>query len=339
MRIHITNIYGIGSTPKMAQQMVADIAKRNLHYNELGIYVFHPWDSDSAEMLRTRLDGILASVSYGDIVICQFPTWNDIEFEEAFITRLNAYVGLKKIFFIHDFIPLMWEENRYLIKRTIDLYNQADLIILSSRQMEEFLRENGLTVPKVVIQRMWDFPILTDDKELPKFSKIVNFAGDPNNSNFSFVKEWKYDGIKMAVTANAASWGEGKNIDFLGWIDDDATLINILKRNGGFGLLWTEDAYCMEYMKMNACCKVSTYLSAGLPVIVHSSIAEADTICRKNLGLVVDSLDEAVTKIGNMMEEQYNQMARNVQLYGKLTRGGYFTKKLLIDAVFKLLYE
>ena len=40
MKVHITNLYGIGGTIGKAQQMVADVAKRDLHYNELGIYKY-----------------------------------------------------------------------------------------------------------------------------------------------------------------------------------------------------------------------------------------------------------------------------------------------------------
>ena len=92
-------------------------------------------------------------------------------------------------------------------------------------------------------------------------------------------------------------------------------------------------------MKRNACCKLGTYLAAGIPVIVHSSIAEADTIHRKNLGLVVNSLEEAVNQVEQMTEEQYNQMAQDADFFGNLVRQGYFAKKLLTEAVFNLLYE
>lgn len=39
MKVHITNLYGVGGTASQTQQSVADIAKKNLHYNELGIFV------------------------------------------------------------------------------------------------------------------------------------------------------------------------------------------------------------------------------------------------------------------------------------------------------------
>ena len=65
----------------------------------------------------------------------------------------------------------------------------------------------------------------------------------------------------------------------------------------------------------------------------------ADTIQRKNLGLAVDSLEEAVDKVERMTEGQYNQMLQDVDSFGNLIRNGYFARKLLTDAVFNLLYE
>ena len=76
--LKITNIYGMSSssTALIAQNMVANAAKK-LGFEELGIF-FYSVDSDSDDMLRARMDGILASLAYGDTVVYQFPSWNGL---------------------------------------------------------------------------------------------------------------------------------------------------------------------------------------------------------------------------------------------------------------------
>lgn len=340
MKVHITNIYGHSSvsTALKAQNRTADIAREVLNFNELGIYCYNV-NSDSTKMLATRLDGIIASVGYGDIVIFQYPTWNDITFDKSLINRLSHYRGLKKIFFVHDILSLMFESNRCHLKEHIDFFNQADLIILSSQRMADFLYAEGLTVKKAVIQKMWDFPVTIDQTIAPKFRKVINFAGNPDLPKFEFVKDWKYSEVELRVTADNGDWVQGKNISFLGWFNNDISLLTALRKSGGFGLVWTNDSYSKEYMKMNANYKFSAYLAAGIPVIVNNNIAERDTVVRKNLGLTVDSLDEAVSKVANMNERLYQDMVAGVQVFSNLIREGYFTRKCLTDAVFKLLYD
>lgn len=340
MKVHITNLYGIGGTVGNAQQMVANIAKRNLYYNELGIYRY-AMKSDSPEMLRTRLDGIIASLSHGDIVIFQLPTWNSIKFDETLVAHMNGYRGLKKIFFIHDVPPMMEKKIFGELEHYITFYNRADLIILPSQNMADYLRSKGLTVKKIVIQRMWDAPVDIDLSQMPKFRKRINFAANVVMYPRPFVRNWNSSTVELAVTAELGDyeWNNNKNIHVLGWFDNENVLAHTLRKSGGFGLLWHDDPVWIEYMKHNACCKLGTYLAAGIPVIVHNSIAEANTIRGKNLGLVVNSLDEAVNQVEQMTEEQYNRMTQAVDSFGNLIRQGYFTKKLLTDAVFRLLYE
>lgn len=340
MKIHITNIYGLGGTAGKAIQAVASIAKNRLQYNELGVY-HYPFGSDSLEMLRTRLDGIIASVGHGDIVIFQSPTWNDIRFDEAFVRSLNAYRDLKKIFFIHDVPPLMFEYGQSGLNRYITLYNQSDLIIVPSQAMADFLCVNGLTVKKIVIQQMWDFPSTIDKTIMPEFQKKIHFAANVTSIERPFVRNWEYDTVQLSVTAKEeeCGWARGKNVGFLGWFHNDSLLLHSLRKNGGFGLVWHDDPWWVEYMKLNASYKLSTYLAAGIPVVVSNSKAEKDIIIRKNLGLAVDSLDEAVAKVEAMGEETYHQMVRDVEAFAALIRKGYFTEKLLTDSVFQLLYD
>lgn len=339
MKVHITNIYGVTGIGLKAQQAAADIAKRDLQYQELGIY-YYPVDSDSPDMLRTRLDGILASVSPGDVIIMQSPTWNDIRFDESLINKMNRYSGLKKVIWLHDVQPFMKEAKRDTLGRWIELYNQADLIIAASQREVDILRSHGLRVQKTVIQRMWDCQVSVDRTIVPQFRKVINFAGDPSNEpKLAFARNWKYNQVQLAVTVNGASWTQGKNIQLLGWFNNDNLLVNALRRSGGFGLLWSEDVYWREYMRMNASYKFSTYLAAGIPVIVPSDIAEKDTILRKNMGIVADSLDEAVERVANMKEEEYKKMVENTEQFAWLLREGYFTRKALTDAVFQLFAD
>lgn len=339
MKVHITNSYGAIGTWVKAQNAVTDIAKKNLHYNELGIY-HYPVKADTPEMLRVRLDGILASVSLKDVVIMQSPTWNDFAFDERLISLLGAYDGLKKIIFIHDVVPLMNESWNGLMKRYIDHYNQADLIIAPSEAMVDFLRMKGMTVEKAVVQKMWDCAVSIDNTVRPQFGKVINFAGNPNiDSKFAFAKDWKYDDVQLAVTVDDGDWMKGKNISALGWFDNENLLADTLRRNGGFGLLWSEEPFWREYMQKNASYKISVYLAAGIPVIVPSDLAERDTIIRKNLGIVVDSLDEAVDRVVHMNEDTYRKMVNSVEQFSCLLRDSYFTKKALIDAVFRLFVD
>ena len=89
MKVYITKLNGIfyRSKEQYAQHMVADIA-HTLGIREMGIYRYNA-EGESAENRVRRLDGIIAGISAGDIVVCQFPTWNGLEFE-----RVKAYQSI-----------------------------------------------------------------------------------------------------------------------------------------------------------------------------------------------------------------------------------------------------
>ena len=69
MKINITNIYGMSgqSTALIAQNETVKIAKK-LDFHELSFYFYNIY-SDSQGELNSRLDGVLAKLGYGDIVL------------------------------------------------------------------------------------------------------------------------------------------------------------------------------------------------------------------------------------------------------------------------------
>ena len=108
---------------------------------------------------------------------------------------------------------------------------------------------------------------------------------------------------------------------------------------GGFGLVWgnsenPEDE--RDYYKENISYKLSTYLSAGLPVVVPDYLSNAGYIREKGLGFVASSLEEANRLVQNCTEEAYAQMVQKAHYTSYLIRNGYFTKKLFVDTIMAL---
>ena len=338
MTVHITNLYGMTLTgvAQQAQQMVAKIG-RQMGMNEFGIYLYH-WADEPEQAKNTRFDGIIASLSPGDTVIFQSPSWIAVEWDQALIDHINAYPNIKKIVFIHDVVPLMFDVNRYLLPKNINYYNAADVLIVPSQQMYDFLRKNGLNEKPYVIQHFWDHPCQVNHYITPKNNKVINFAGNADEKKFNFAKNWNNSQVKLSVYSNAPQRNDDQNLEFTGW-QNDPVLLDSLRSSGGFGLVWSEDPYWSQYMKLNTSYKLSTYLAAGIPLIVNSDTPEAETIKRKNIGIIADSLREAQNKVIEINDNEYQQMTKNVENFATLIRNGYFTKRALADAVSKARYE
>lgn len=333
MKINITNLYGMSgqSTALIAQNDVAKLAKE-LGFNELSFY-FYDIYSDSSSEMSTRLDGIMASVSYGDIVIYQTPTWNGREFDREFLKKLKI-LQAKIITFIHDIPPLMFESNYYLMSEYIELYNQSDVIIVPSEKMKEKLLKEGLTVQKILIQHMWDHPY---DLPLhqPQFEKKLYFAG--NVDRFEHLSKWSHP-TKLEIFSEQFIKTEQTNLHYRGWCSRPELLLELSK--GGFGLVWGVAENPLdepEYYGLNISHKVATYLAAGIPVIVPPYLSNVEWIKEKGVGLVADNLADASLLVEQMTEQDYQMMVQRVRDVSFLLREGYFSKKILTDAIMEVL--
>lgn len=332
MKVNITNIYGMSgqSTALIAQNEVNAIAQK-LGFSELSFYFYNIY-ADTFQERSTRLDGVLAKLGYGDIVIYQAPSWNGREYDWEFLDKCRA-LNVKIVTFIHDVPPLMFPSNYYLMPEYIEKYNLSDLIIVPSEKMKERLIEEGLTVEKILIQGMWDhvhnYPL-----PRPEFMKKLYFAGSVER--FPHLADWSYS-IPMEVFSNPDQHFTGKNVTCSGWKSDPELLFALAK--GGFGLVWGTSANPADeedYYHLNISHKVSTYLAAGIPVVVPSYLSNADFIREKGLGYVVESLEEANRVVEETSPESYEQMLERVQQVAFALKEGYFAKKLLIDAVVKV---
>lgn len=328
MKVFITCINGLAATAQYAQVMVSDIAHQ-LGFKNMGIFYYNSRE-ESEESLSSRYDGIIASISPGDIVFFQHPTWHPLKFEEGLINRIKAYGG-RVIIVVHDLEPLMFETSRFMLKFVIGIFNSAEALVVPSYAMKKFLKENGIREDmKFAIQEIWDYTTDIQFSGDPEFQKEIHFAGNP--SKFLFPQQWNYD-VPLKVYTSEECVRE--HVQVMGYLDASRLLLELAK--GGFGLVWYGEDYWHQYMKYNNTFKLSTYLAAGIPVIVPRGISNQYLIEKNHLGLVADSLDDAVEQVINMDEADYQEYVRHIREFSFLIRGGYFTRKFLIEAVQMLI--
>ena len=260
-RTHITNLYGGGGIATVAQRRTVEVAKQ-LGFNEISIL----YDNGlrDPEEFDKKVAGILAGLEVGDTVIFQSPIWITSKVERDFIDRVRQYQG-KVAIFINDIPPMMFEGNRELMPLFIELYNKVDLLIVPSENMKDYLISKGVTVEKFVIQNLWDIPVDFISNSETKYLPRINFAG--SDEKFGITENINSNDIELEIYDHKP---EDKlipdNVHYHGYVDEVKLLSEL--HEGGFGLVWTEDMYWREYMKYNASYKVSTYLRAGIPLIV-----------------------------------------------------------------------
>lgn len=316
MNVYITKLNGMGNMMQSMQHMTTEIAHQ-LGFREMGIYNYNA-NAEKPEERSVRFDGIIAGMQPGDIVVCQLHTWNGLRFERGLVEHIRAYHG-RVVIFIHSLEALMIRGSRFMLKETIEMYNRAEALIVPSQAMKKFLLDSGIRAGmKFIIQEMWDWKTSIHFWEMPKFRREIRYLG---GTDVSFVKEWNYD-IPLKFCYRSGS---------------DEILMELSE--GGFGLEWPHDEQAYEYMRYGNSFTISRYLAAGIPVIVPVGISCQRLIEENHLGLVVDSLDEAVETIRTMSEAEYQEYARHVEQFATALRNGYYTKKCLIESVQALFRE
>ncbi|WP_367342621.1 beta-1,6-galactofuranosyltransferase [Limosilactobacillus sp.] len=327
MQTYITNLNGLIGGNQEAQNMITDIACDDLNYRELGIYNYN-WPNEPDEVLDNRIDGIIASLHNNDTVIFQFPTMS-LSWDNRFINHVRAY-DAHLIILIHD-LPSQQGDNSdsQLLKQEIEFLNQADLIIAPSQKMVDLLNNNGLTVNRTVIMRMWDRPGVVNPNRKPKFNQVVSYLGD--NPNQQFFRHWDSDKYTLQLFEDNPNWKQ-QGVSFAK-PHQKQELIDNLRLSGGLSIVWDDTN---EYYSLNPSYELSYYLAAGLPVIAPANISVADIIQKNNLGVLVDSKDAINSFLNELTEDKYNEYVSSVDYYSNSLRMGINTKLVLNEAIYQL---
>ncbi len=329
MNVYITRLNGMGNTMQSMQYMTVEIAHQ-LGFREMGVYYYNA-NAEKPEHSSVRFDGIIAGMQAGDIVVCQFHTWNGLRFERGLVEHIRAYRG-RVVIFIHSLEALMIRGSRFMLGETIEMYNRAEALIVPSQEMKKFLLNAGIRAGmKFIVQEMWDYTTDIVFQAAPRFQKEIHCTGSADSG---YVNDWDY-AVPLKLYTPAAT--KGKNVYSMGAVNPDQLLYKLSE--GGFGLEWYHDEQAYEYMRYGNSFFLSRYLAAGIPVIVPVGISCQKLIEENHLGLVADSLGEAVRAVENMSESEYQEYVRHVGQFSPALRNGYYTKKCLIDAVQALFRE
>lgn len=326
MNIYITKLNGMSfmSAEQYAQHMTAAIA-HSLGIREMGIYRYNA-DGESAGNRARRFDGIIAGISAGDIVICQFPTWNGLEFEQGLVRHIKAYHG-RIIIFIHDLEAMMFENRRSMMQDTVSLYNEAEILIVPSYGMKRFLINQGIRIGmKFVVQESWDYTTTLNAMRPGKLKREIYFSGSPDR--FRFLDTWSYEVPLKVYTEQIC---HGNHVQSIGQLPQERFLLELSE--GGFGLVWYGDECEHQYLSMTLSMALSAYFVAGIPVIVPRGISNQCMIEQNHLGFIVDTLDEAAEIVKSITEQEYQEYISAVARFAGLLKEGFFTRKCLVDTI------
>lgn len=132
MNVHITNIYGFiqDQELKKKQNLYAD-AGHILGFKEMGIFNFDV-STDTESELSKRIDGIISSLQFNDLVFVQLPTGNGEHYDNLLINKIKAY-NTKVCILLHQTI-----EYEYVL-------NSVDLIMPTNDEVYHYLMDNHFT--------------------------------------------------------------------------------------------------------------------------------------------------------------------------------------------------
>lgn len=255
-----------------------------------------------------------------------------MNYDESFVNKIKSYRDTKLIIFVQDIQKLMFDSEQAILDMEIKTLNKADLLILPSKKMHRYLKENGLDEKPVIYQTIWDMPsdICFVDHAV---TRCFHFAG--NYNRFPFLAEYHGKTPIYQYDANKPDRENDDSFCWKGYLEQEKLMHELSK--GGFGLVWSDDEYFDRYYSMNQPYKLGTNLAAGIPVIVKRGCVHEKFVERNGLGYAVDTLDEADKMVQSITDAEYIKLYHNVKSIQKLILDGAYTRKTLQDAIIEVL--
>lgn len=272
---------------------------------------------------------ILFFLKKGDILLLQYPMKKFYKIACRFARLKGACV----VTIIHDLGA--FRRKKLTVEQENKRLSLTDFLIVHNPTMRDHLLKHGF---KGGVHCLQIFDYLSDREpalyDTPHSPWKVVYAGSLGQWRSGFLYKLgdidvNYD-IELYGDAFEEAENRCKTLSYKGFMPSDDFISTI---SADFGLVWDGDslAECNgawgEYLKINNPHKTSFYLRAAVPVIVWSKAAMAPFVREKNLGIVVDSLEELGERMHSLSLADYAKMkeaARSISV--RLNNGYYFNE-------------
>lgn len=233
---------------------------------------------------------------------------------------------------VHDILSLQYEHFEQGLGDEINFLNNFKYIIVPNASMKKLLEDNGLK-SHVINMKIYDY-LHDNNREVINnaFSNSVSFAGNLTKS--TFLNELnKIPNVNFVIYGANGESLVCNNVAYKGCLPSDE-LVYLME--GDYGLVWdgTSLDECAgtvgRYLLYNSPHKLSSYISAGKPIITWKKAAIAQFVNENGIGIVIDSLNELNyidLRIG------YDKMKKNVMLVKDQISKGIYLENALKEAL------
>ena len=264
-------------------------------------------------------------------VVLQYPS----QYHIADLFKAAKRRGNKVILVVHDINRL-----RGIHTHNYDNVLQgADVVIVHTPAMQRWFNEQYPGKKSIVLE-VFDYiqPIIPQ-AQAPADKATIVFAGNLGKS--TFLSKFNLDGKRLKLVLYGVGCPETLKeqpfVDYRGSCMPEEIPGRIAANT--YGLVWdgtsvdTCDGSFGKYLEYNAPYKLSSYLAAGLPVIVWSKMGIAPFVTGNKLGIAVDSLKDIDDVISGITPEQYQAMRGNVRAMQLKVSAGDFARNAITRAL------
>lgn len=243
-----------------------------------------------------------------------------------------------KIGIVHDIDGLRFN-NADLLKEEVQALNSYQVLIVHNNAMKKILIENGVSIPLITLE-IFDY-LLKEGKptenqnESSIIEPIVIYPGNLEPRKAKFLYSLEETKMKFKIAAYGPYYEENNNskIMYKGSFSPDELPY---KLEGQVGLVWSGEIDDSDekigekyYNKYNTPHKLSSFLAAGIPIIVWEKSAIAELIDKYNIGYKINNLYE----INEIDFSDYEEKKNNAGKLSQKVIEGYFTKTAFEQAI------